>query len=74
MDLDAQGGDLGGEGGVFGFLAFEESDDDAGLGLDALRGEQAEIGELVLVTSEVLDLYPTLVDQGAQAVVWCGRG
>jgi hypothetical protein len=61
--------DLGLEGFVFGAFALQEARGDAGLGLDALGGEQVGVGELVVALAEVLDLHPALVDDGAHAEV-----
>jgi len=60
---------LGLEGVVFGALALEEARGDAGLGLDAVWGEQVGVGELVLAGAKVLDLDQAARDEGAQAVV-----
>jgi hypothetical protein len=57
------------EGRVFGPLALEEAGGEAGLGLDAVRGEQVGVGAFVAAIAEVLDLDPALIDDGADAEI-----
>jgi hypothetical protein len=62
-------GDLGLQGFVFRHLALEEARGDAGLGVDAARGEHVGVGELVLAVLEVLGLDPAFVEECLYAVV-----
>ena len=48
---------------------MQEAGGEAGLGLDAGRGEQVGVGAFVVAVAEVLDLEPALIDDGADAVV-----
>jgi hypothetical protein len=69
LEFGGQLFDFGFEGRVFGPLALEEAGGEAGLGLDAFRGEQVGVGAFVVAVAEVLDLEPALIDDGADAEI-----
>jgi hypothetical protein len=66
LQLGAQARDLGVQGGVFGLFALQEARGDAGLGVDALRREQVEIGAFVAAVAEVLNIDPAAVEEGCR--------
>jgi len=51
---------------IFGNFVLEKASGQPGLGGNAFRGQQVEVGGFIAALFKALDPYPALVDQGLE--------